>query len=45
VLVRVVPAGLLHIGATDLVTGGVRRDPEDVVVVDAGTLPPPAAAS
>jgi hypothetical protein len=40
-----VPARPLDVGATDLVARGVRRDPEDVVVVDVRTLPPAVAQS
>jgi hypothetical protein len=34
------PARPLDVRAADLVARGVRRDPEDLVVVDVGTLPP-----
>jgi hypothetical protein len=35
----------LEVRAVDLVAGGVRLDPEDVVVVDGRTLPPATGPS
>jgi hypothetical protein len=45
VLIRMMLARPLDVRAADLVARGVRRDPEDVVVVDVRTLPPTAARS